>query len=58
MYFQDDTLEANNIEVHKNVKKVKLKTSEPYGSTLWSYLQCYKTFSVENYGGMSCASNI
>jgi hypothetical protein len=58
IYFQYDTPNTNNIKVHNSVKKVKLKTSEPSGSTLSSDLQCYKTFAVESYGGMSCALHI
>jgi hypothetical protein len=48
----------SNIEVYKSVKKIKLKTSEPYGSILQSDLQCYKTFAGENYVDMSCDSHI
>jgi hypothetical protein len=49
--FQDDRPDTNNIEVHKSVKKVKVKKSEPCRSILWTDLQCYKPFAGSEDSG-------
>ena len=36
----------------------KLKTSEPFGSTLWPNLLRYRTFAVAHYSSMSGALHI